>query len=162
MGGLPSEPNPEAVDFIFDYVKDAPERQLAGAEALDAKMVQIFSAGSVIIGLGGLTSGGQKPLSAVLMAFAIAAYVGLAALAFAHLWARDYRRSLQADELWLRLWASSVPDIKHSLVHDISAAYAHNKALLLRKRWTLRGALTAAAIEVALVGGAIVARLAGP
>ena len=113
MGGLPSEPNPEAVDFIFDYVKDAPERQLAGAEALDAKMVQIFSAGSVIIGLGGLTSGGQKPLSAVLMAFAIAAYVGLAALAFAHLWARNYRRSLQADELWLRLWASSVPDIKH-------------------------------------------------
>jgi len=159
---MPNEPAIETIDFIFEYTKDAPERQLAGAEALDAKMVQVFSAGSVIIGLGGLASTGQKPYSAVLIAFAVVAYVGLGAFAFAHLWAREYRRSLQADELWRKLWASNVRDIKYSLVHDISAAYAHNKKLLLRKRWTLRGALVAAAIEVVLVGSAIVARLATP
>ncbi len=159
---MPDEPAAETIDFIFQYVKEAPERQLAGAEALDAKMVQIFSAGSVVIGLAGLTSGGQAPLSAIFMAFAVAAYVALSGFAFLQLWARDYHRSLQADELWLKLWASAVPDIKHSLVHDISAAYAHNKSLLFRKRWTLRGATLAVAVEVALVGSAIVARLAGP
>jgi len=157
---MSTQPIPETIDFIFNYIKDAPERQLAGAEALDAKMVQIFSAGSVIIGLGGLTSGSHKPLSAALIAFAIVAYVGLGVAALAHLWARDYRRSLQADELWTKLWASAVTDVKHSLIHDISLAYAHNKTLLGRKKWTLRLALIAFAVEVVLVGSAIVARLA--
>jgi hypothetical protein len=154
------EPAAETVDFIFQYVKDAPERQLAGVEALDAKMVQIFSAGSVIIGLAGLTSGSQKPASAALMAFAVAAYVAVAALALVHLWARDYRRSLQASELWRKLWASPVADIKHSLVHDIADAYAYNRELMGRKKWTLRLALIAVAAEVVFVGSAIVARLA--
>jgi len=157
---LADEPGAETIDFIFQYVKDAPERQLAGVEALDAKMVQIFSAGSVIIGLAGLTSGSQKPASALLMAVAVAAYVAVAALALAHLWARDCRRRLEGLELWQKLWASPVADIKHSLVHDIAGAYAYNRELIGRKKWTLRLALIAVAVEVVFVGSAIVARLA--
>jgi hypothetical protein len=156
------EPPPETVDFIFQYIKDAPERQLAGSEALDAKMVQIFTAASVIIGLAGLTSGSQKPVSAVLLVFAVIAYVGGAGCALVQLWARDYRRSLQADELWRKLWASPVSDVKHSLVHDIAASYVHNAKLNRHKKWTVRLALIAVAVEVVFVGSAIVARLASP
>jgi hypothetical protein len=47
---------PETLDFIFDYTRDAPERQLQDAKDLDNKMAQLFSVASVVIGLAGLAN----------------------------------------------------------------------------------------------------------
>jgi hypothetical protein len=150
----------DSLDFIFDYTKGAPDIQLEDIASLDNKMVQIFSAASVIIGLGGISSSAGHPASAWFIAFAVLAYVGVGIAALVHLRGRELRRSRHADALWQRLWNHSVTDIKHSLVQDIADAYAHNKTVTKDKAGTLRWALLAAAAEVVLVGCAAVARLA--
>ena len=48
--------NQDSLDFILDHIREAPEKQIQTAEALDAKMVQIFVSASIVIGLVGLSS----------------------------------------------------------------------------------------------------------
>jgi hypothetical protein len=147
----------ETLNFLFDYTRGAPERQLEGVASLDGKMVQVFSAASVIIGLGGLSSHSGGVAGAVFIALAVVAYVFVGLFAFKHLRVRDFRRSLQADELWRHLWHHGVEDIKHSLVDDIARAYTHNKGVIEDKAATLQYALVGVAVEVVFVGCALVA-----
>jgi len=155
---LSREVLPETLDFIFQVVKGAPERELRDLEALDAKMVQIFGAASIVIGLAGVSStsqGSTSPVSGLLVA-ALLAYFATAALSFFHLRLRDFRRSLHADVLWKELWQFDVSEIQHILVEDVSVAYSHNKLVLHEKGRTILAALVLAGIEVALVGVAII------
>jgi hypothetical protein len=147
----------ETLDFIFDYTKEGPERQLGDVDALDSKMVQVFSAASVIIGLGGLSGHSGGVAGAILIALAVVAYVVVGLAAVKHLGVRTFRRSLQADVIWRKLWRYGVSDVKHSIVDDISRAYAHNKEVIDGKARTLQIALIAVAVEVFFVGCGLVA-----
>ncbi len=148
----------ETLDFIFEYTRQAPEIQLKDVEALDGKVIQILSVSSVIIGLVGFAIGKNEIKFPYLTPFLVAllAYVALAVTAFIHLQAREYRRSIQADVLWDTFWKDDIKDIKHSLVTDISKAYAHNKTLIRKKGRTLLFVVVFAAIEVIAVGGFII------
>ena len=56
----------KTVEALYELVKDVPERQIDGGAALDTKMVQIFSAASIVIGLTALSfSGAPDPASLV-------------------------------------------------------------------------------------------------
>ena len=148
------------LDFIFDYTRDGPAQQFADVDALDSKMIQVFSAASVIIGLGGLSSNKGGAISAAFLLLAVSAYVWTGFQAFQHLAPRRVRRSIQADEMWQRGWQLSIGDLKHSVVKDVADAYAHNKGVISEKGKTLRMALLGITAEVVFVGfGLIVVRL---
>ena len=149
--------NPETLDFILAYTKDAPEQQLQDAKFLDDKMVKIFAAGSVVIGLAGISTkvSGDWILGGLLMC-GLLAYAVLAITALRHLKVRDFRGSFHADRLWPEYWMEKPESIKHALVDDIAEAYGHNKELLGNKGRTVDVALVATAVEVAMVGAAIV------
>ena len=153
----PQEINPDTLEFMWSATKEAPERQLESARAADTKMVQIFAAASIVIGLAGFATGGAVSDRAVgsLIAAALAAYIFSAFFAFLHLRTRRFRRSLQADVMWTEHWQDEVLDIKHSLVADISSAYRHNKQLLENKARFSLAALVATGLEVVLVGAAL-------
>jgi len=159
----PSAVRAETTAFILEYTKDAPERQLSDIDALDSKMVQIFSAGSVVIGLTGLSridGTGGRAVDALFIV-ALFAYLGAAAAAFRHLQLRDFRRSLHADSLWRKYWNLSVTDIRHILIVDIASAYAHNARVYRARTKTVAAGLIFVTAEVFFVGLAlIVARAA--
>jgi len=148
---------PETLDFIFGLVKDAPERQLHDLEALDAKMVQIFGAASIVIGRAGIsdTSLDGGTTVKILLVGALVAYLGTAVVSFVHLRLREFRRSLHADTLWNEMWQRDVLEIQHALVADIAAAYDYNKQVLHEKGRTILGALVLAGSEIVLVGASI-------
>jgi len=145
---------PDTLDFILEYTKDAPERQLQDAEAMDSKMMHVLAFASVVLGLAGI-SGGNAQSSGItvgILGIALAAYVIVAASAFYHLRIIRFRRSLQADVLWSQYWQDDVQDIKHSLVDDIWKAYEHNKAIMRNKSKTISLALIAASVQVVSIG----------
>jgi hypothetical protein len=146
------EPAPETLDFIFDFVRGAPERQLVAAEALDSKLFQLFAVGGVVIGLAATGNGNGG-----LLAAAGAAYVALAISALYGLWIRQLRVSRHPDQLWNEFWQESVTDIKHAIIDDVSSGYAENRRHLAAKRWALRFALVAIAAEVIFVASALIA-----
>jgi phosphoglycerol transferase MdoB-like AlkP superfamily enzyme len=153
------EPIPEpTLNFLFDVMRDAPERQIHDQESLDAKMVAVFTAASVVIGLAGISnvkSGGKWYVNALLIA-AVLAYLLTAVFAFFHLRTVKFRRSLQADVLWQEYWNEPVSEIKHALLQDISEAYAFNKGVLHSKGRTILIGLAGAGVEVFLVGAALI------
>jgi hypothetical protein len=153
--------NAETLNFIYDYTKGAPEEQFKDVEALDSKMIQVFSAASVIIGLGGLSQSGGGLAAALFILLAVGAYVGVGIAAFQHLRPRNLRRSLQADVMWRMAWQLKVPDIKHSVIKDVAAAYTYNKGVVTDKGSTLQRALFWITTEVVLVGAALVAARLG-
>jgi len=154
----------DTLDFIFNFVKDAPEHQLEDANMLDNKVIQILSVASIIIGLLGF--GIRKialnhVLTIISLIVVILAYIAVVCFAIIHLKAAAFRRSLHADELWQEHWDNSVLNIKHDLVSDISEAYSHNKSVLSKKNKTLFGALIALGIQVVSVGVFIASFLLG-
>ena len=143
----------ETLDFIFDYTRDAPERQLQDAKDLDNKMAQLFSVASVVIGLAGLANSnmgeGQTawPLVVALGLYVVAAGVALISLFPAVQW-----RSLHADRLWKEYWQTDVPDIKHALADDIRKVYGLNNKVLEQKTLTIKIVVVATGAEVLFVG----------
>jgi hypothetical protein len=93
----------------------------------------------------------------VLLVAAIVCYVTSAFQALRGLDPTTFRRSVQADEVWRRLWNRNLDDIRHVLVQDIMDAYAHNKTVLLRKSEHLHWAGVWLGGEVVAVGLALVA-----
>lgn len=155
---MSDELNPKTIDTIFGLLKDAPERQIDNANTLDTKMVHIFGAASVVIGLLGLSRNDFGPEWWIIICLigAIVSYLATAVLAFAHLRPKVFHRSIHGDTLWPHTWDLTDIEIKHTLIADVTAAYAHNKPLLVRKSHTLAIAVVTTAAEVFLVGLAFV------
>src|SRR5215203_2944995 len=109
-------PDDKTVEFIFEYTKDAPERQARDIDSLDTKMVQVFSAASVVVGLVGVSGNnlGNTPAANPLLALAVISYVVAAVVALFHLSPKEQRRSLHVEDLWPKGWNQSVKDIQHS------------------------------------------------
>jgi len=151
------ELDPKTVETIFDLVKNIPERQLDNANTLDTKMVQVFSAAGVVIGLLGLSSGalGEAPWITTCLISALFFYSVTAFTAFLHLRPKPFRRSLHGDSLWNETWQLTQIEVQHTVIADVAKAYSHNRLLLSKKARTLSIAVFATAIEVVSVGLAL-------
>ena len=155
--GEPSVPT-ETLDFLFEYTREAPQRQLEAVDALDNKAFALFSVSAVVVGLAGIGIWNKQELppgAGVLLSVAVAAFLVVGAMVLYSSWLRRHRLSFQADELWERYWDEPISEIKSALVADIAAAYAHNRQILETKARALRGALIAAIAEIALVGATL-------
>ena len=145
------------LDFIYEHTKDASAVQSHDSEALDSKIVQLFSAASIALGLMGLAlkTPAIQTSAQYMMYAAVAGYLVTGVASIWVLWVRKLRRSLQADVLWPQYWNEDVPLIKHALVADIVSSYETNKAILKSKKRGVILGLIAVLIEVGLVGGAL-------
>ncbi len=149
---------PETLDFLFNYTREAPQRQLEAVDSLDNKAFALFSSSAVVIGLAGVGLWSRQDMPAgagVLLSLAVGAFLVVAAMVVYSTWIRRHRLSFQADELWESYWNEPVLEIKTALMKDIAVAYAHNNRILARKDITLKAALVAATVEIGLVGATL-------
>jgi hypothetical protein len=152
------EIRPETLTFILEYTKGAPQIQLANADALDAKAMQILAAAGVTLGFVGLSNlqpGGKAAAIVVLLA-ALVFFVATAATVLLQLGPKTFRQSQAADQLWPKHWHEDVATIEHALVQDIAAAYEHNRPLLDSKATSVRLALLFLSLEAVCVVAAVV------
>lgn len=140
------------VELVFDLLKEAPKRQTEISNLLDTKMVQIFQAGTVVIGLAGFSSGNvarQQVIVAILLLLALVSYAITAYIAFYHLHPERFR-VLKADALWRVTWKMKPEDAQRTVIADATKAYAYNEPILDRKARNLRLALIMTSVEVIL------------
>lgn len=158
-------PDAKTMEVFLEVVDGSTERQIDNASALDTKMVQIFGAASLVVGLAGFSSvsgpaaQGGRLVTALFIAGLIA-YVLTVGVAFFHLWPREYHR-LGPDKLWDELHDLPEDDLRHSLIDRIGKDFAHNRRILDGKALTLVIALATSGVEVLLVALALVFARAG-
>jgi hypothetical protein len=97
--------------------------------------------------------------AAWLFGAALFVYVIAAGAAFSVLRTRAFRVVDDADHIWARYYDEELEDVKHALVDDISSAVAENAVLLGSKGKALKCLVAATAVEVLLVGLAVIASL---
>ena len=154
----------DTLDFIFNYTKDAPEHQIHSAETLDAKVVQILSVSSIVIGLTVLTIGdiSVNDVTIIPLISSVLAYMGVALLSISQIMTAHFRVSPHADILWPEYWDSDVKKIKHSLVSATSNAYRYNKSIIYKKNKLFLCALIAAVIEITSVAALVLLSICFP
>jgi hypothetical protein len=158
-------PKDETVEFIFEYTKDAPDRQARDIESLDTKVVQVFSAASVVIGLLGISRENLSDSAAAnaFLALAVVSYVVAAGVALYHLYPTEQRRAQHVEDLWPTGWDKNVKELQHALIESIRGVNTFNKNVLVQKRNTLVAAVAATGVEVLFVGLTLVSPgLTGP
>ncbi len=152
MVGPPDKASDETLDLLFDVVRDAPERQLRAQEVLDGKIVQVFAAATVILGLAGISGGvAETDAPSCLILAALGFYAIASGAAGYAIWPRSYRVTRHADVLWREYRDAPPRTIREAMVADAAAAYPHNAGLLRRKLRALSVALAATALEAAAV-----------
>jgi hypothetical protein len=163
MGEETRDPKPETLRDIYELVKGSLDRQADEGQMLDSKMVQVFSAASVVAGLAGLSVSGGAPTDAggaVLLALALVAYAGVAYAALRHLAPVSYW-VLNYPDIWRKSWSDEPSELHHSVIAKVVDNYARNDLLLRRKAVTIRLATAATGAEVVLVGLALSSALFG-
>lgn len=141
----------ETVKTFYELVKDVPERQIDNGAALDTKMVQVFSAASVVVGLTALSfastaaRGGWEVT--VLLVIAMLAYVATAYVAFQHLRPKRYKR-LKFDEIWRYCWPLKPEEIQRVVITKATEAFTHNAPILDSKSHTIQAVLITFGVEV--------------
>jgi hypothetical protein len=157
----PDTVDPETRDFLIEYLKDAPEVQLRDSVDLDNKVIGLFAAASVVIGLTTLGSIGKgtDALDHWVTAFligAVASYLLAGGAALVNLWPVEQWRSLHADQLWAGGKGKPVAEIKDFLLESIQTAYRENKTMLARKGWASLVLMLAVITEIACIGVALI------
>ncbi len=155
--GEPSVPT-ETLDFLFEYTREAPQRQLEAMSALDTKAFALFSASAVVVGLASVGIWGRQELpsgAGILLVLAVAAFIAVAYAVLDSVRLRRYRSADHADVLWQEYWDLEVSDIKHALVDDIAKASKHNEEVIRAKTGSLGWALVAAITETSFVGASL-------
>jgi hypothetical protein len=143
---------PEVVDFIFDQGRSATDRQLRDAEALDAKATQLFSAATVIVGLGGFS----QSASAAIFSTAVVVYVLVSLASVYALWLAQYRVTDSPAQLLERYWSEPLEETKYAMVVDMAGGFQENEHVLQRKRRRVIAALALTGVETALVAAAVI------
>jgi hypothetical protein len=148
---------PDTLNFLFDYLRDAPERQVTNLRDLDAKIVWIFGAATVVIGLTGASVEGSdlNDAESIALGLGLLSYLCVAVLAFFGVWPITFWRSLNVDVLWHQHWQDPPQEIKHALVADIVASYSYNRSRLSRKAYVIQATLAATAVETLFVALAL-------
>lgn len=144
----------ETVDFLFDHLSDALEKQLATNDGLDGKVQQAFGAGSVILGLTAL--GEPTALNPWLLLSALLAYLAISGITMAAMWPRKWKVIRHADKIWPEFWDLEPFAIKHALLQQVSDGYATNADKIRSKAWLLRFAVLFLTAEAGFVGAAVV------
>lgn len=154
----------ETVKTIYELVRDVPERQIDNGAALDTKMVQIFSAASVVVGLTALSFASTSARGGwevtVLLVMAMLAYVATAYVAFQHLKPKRYKR-LKVDDIWRYCWQLEPDEVRRTVIAKATEAFAHNAPILDGKAFTLRAILVTFGAEVLFVAIALISARVG-
>ena len=141
--------NPESLDLIYEVTREGPPNQFREMEAVDGKLIQIFSVGSVIIGLASVAAESDT-LPAFLVA--VAAYVAVAGGALWGLRGRMIMRPFHSDTLLEDFWSKPAGEIKYALACEMPIIHQHNQEVIDSKAGAARIAVLATAIEVAALG----------
>ena len=148
-----------AEKLIYDHIKDAPRQQIEFANQLDDKMLRIFTAASIVIGLLGLSASGgtingswwqTALLFSPLVPYALTAY-----WTFLHIDPESFHLAMRAVELPEK-WQKEDWEVRRALLGEIGNAYCENKPILKDKAWYIRAALVSTGMETALVVMALV------
>jgi hypothetical protein len=154
------QPLPQTLRTIYEHTRGGPAAQLAAADKIEAKAFQIFSAATIVLGLGTFATPHLSTASAILYGFAAAAY----ALAGMSTWQVVRTRQYQVVEGASRWWPShelAAPDyVLRQLVQTLAQADAYNRRLLDRHGKPLDRLLIEVAIEALFVAAAVIAALA--
>ena len=153
-----AKPKDATVEIMFDLLKTVPERQTTLSAQLDTKMIQLFQAGSVVIGLAGFASGvltGAATVVGILLMASLGFYVLTAALVFGHMFPRRFR-TLNVADLWTRGWKLAPTQVQQTVIAEITEAFVENRSVLKWKAWYLIGAIVTITCEVVLVGLALI------
>lgn len=155
---MASEPEPsinrETLKLLVDLAKDTPGEQVRLGASMDGKLVQVFAAATILIGLAA-TASGNDAIPSYLVFAAVGAYVGTAAASIYGLWVRTMRVSDTPNELWTKLYDVDPDDARHSVIADLADGYPENEGTLDCKRLALKIALILTGVEAFLMGVAV-------
>jgi hypothetical protein len=138
--------DPATLDLIFDVTQHGPPNQFREMEALDAKLVQVFGAASIVIGLAGI----------FFLVMAVIAYIAAAAAALWGMRMARTRRPYHSDSLLKDFWQSSAQEVKYALAYELPSIHSHNETIIESKANAARIAMIATALEVVAVGAMVV------
>jgi hypothetical protein len=152
----------KTLDFLLEWVRDVPEKQLKDAEYLNLKVIQIFTGASVVIGLAGLSNatptGASHPnqLATILILVGLVCYFGVAVATWLHLANSTMADIRDPNKLWTEFWNDPVPTIQHSLIDATGKAYTKNEQILKNKAARVQLALLLTGLETVLVTAALI------
>jgi hypothetical protein len=161
---VPPRSDPKTIDVIYERLSGVAESQFGDQANLDGKMVQIFTAASVVMALTGLSAAATTtatPTSvAVLLGFALAAYAAVAILTGVELRARSFKALRFGSSLWDDEWDQPPEQVKLAVIDKVKGAYDTNLRILKDKGNLLFYGIIATGCEVAFVAVAIIVRIA--
>jgi hypothetical protein len=161
-GGGPPIPDPETVNVIYDRLSNVAELQFGDQANLDGKMIQVFSAASVVMGLTGLSASAatKNPTAvAALLGVALAAYAAVAVLTGVELWVRQFKSLRFGATLWEYEWDQPPEQVKLAVIDKVKGAYETNRRILEDKGKLLVAGILATGLEVAFVAASIIVRV---
>ncbi len=148
--------DPEAIQFILDFTRGAIPQQLRDVEALDSKIIQVFSVAAVVIALGGLSVKTESLTIAALLISATVAF-GVAALAAVYaLLPRSYKGGHFIEWLWSEAREEGVESLREQVAGELPKSFQTNAAVIGAKALATRTALVATTIEVACLAAALI------
>jgi hypothetical protein len=153
------EPLPETVQLTYEHTRTGPARQSATGDAIDSKAFQIFSAATIVLGLGTFATPHIGALGAVLYGCGAAAYAVAGERAWRVLRARQYQVVDGADRWWPTHRLAETNYVREQMLADIAEADTFNRALLDKKGAPLDVMLVAVAVEAGFVAAAVIASL---
>lgn len=154
------KPLPETLRAIYNHTRNGPAAQVAAADKIDAKAFQIFSAATVVLGLGTLATPHLNTASAVLYGFAVAAYAFAAISTWRVVRTRQYQVVEGASRWWPSHELAGSDYVIRQLLETLAQADAYNRQLLDRQGKPLDRLLVEVAIQAIFVAAAVIAALA--
>ena len=149
---MTSEPvDSNTLDFIVDATKGGPADQFRNMESYDSKIIQVFAAASIIVGLTQVTQGSGESLPGIIFYAIIALYVGNIFAFVYGLWPRPAYAVFHSDTMWTTHRDMPLNDLKYVFNDSIVDSYKKNKKVLDAKARAVCLVLGATAIEGLLV-----------
>jgi hypothetical protein len=150
----PLEVTPPSLDLAFEWLKGVLLTQKQESATLDSKIASVFTAGTVVLGLG--ISAGIISLTKVTLAvtffgvLALVAYFTASMFAFFAWKTRTYE--MLDDPAHILEWQDKNPsEFKRNLLSGLKSAYVKNQRMLTRKASQVDCLIGAALIEIYFV-----------
>jgi hypothetical protein len=141
--------------FLVGAMERSLDRQFAAMASLDSKMVQVFVAASLVIGLAAAGLHGARHATLGLLIASLVAYVTVVCSAAVALWVRDYS-TIPDPDLLLESAQDSIDELMTALAAPMADAYRSNRKLMRWKTWPVRIALVSAGVEAGCIGVALI------
>jgi hypothetical protein len=156
-----ARPNdPELINFRIANGRAEINQQLVDFDALDSKIVQVFGAAGVVIGLAGVTSLDSGSGTTTILIVAVVSFIGVALAAGYALVPREFDRGTYLAEL-MKDDLVSCDEAKALVNGRVLESQRCNENAIEAKTWGLRFALLFTFVEILLIGLAIAAGRSG-